>query len=145
MSAFSAQPSLPPNPSFLKCEQILQNALEEPKKIYKPQLTEFFFFFYQNETNMQEVNAYCQPYPKQGSCTLKVLIRNSSYTLQVLNVRWCLIGYLSCCPVHFSVSELFPYYEQFPGLRPQVKVLPRDLGQSPRVLSFLSPRRWSCR
>lgn len=43
VSAFSAQPSPPPNPSFLKCEQILQNALEEPKKIYKSQLTEFFF------------------------------------------------------------------------------------------------------
>ena len=81
--------------------------MEEPKKIYKSQLTDFFF---QNETNMQEVNAYCQPYPKQGSCTLKVMLYNSNYTLQILNVRWCLIGYLPFCPVHFSVSELFPLW-----------------------------------
>lgn len=127
---------------LLKCEQILQNAVEEPKKIWKSQLTDFFF--YQNETNMQEVNAYWQPYPKQGSCTLKAMIYNSSYTLQILNGRWCLIGYIPCCPLHFSVSELFPCYEQFPGLRPQIKVFLQDQGQSPRILSFLSPRRWSC-
>ena len=127
-----------------KIEQEVNQAAAAERR-FQSEVTKTLGAIYRQQTNQVRLTAAIRKTPpviQQVAVAQEKVNNNIRKGATLMNG---LVGKVTALAgAYMGVSELFPCYEQFPGMRPQIKVVLEDLGQSPRVLSFLSPRRWSC-